>query len=228
MVIAEKQKAAELMDLCQEVIEFKNDQMKRYLEVLSFVKENEDNFPSLTEQQEQVEQLKAILTDSWPKPNMRTYIKLMNELTGALTEVKEKLRAEIREEYEKTFEQLEQSCKEQVVSTDILPKKDTIIKLRTQSENILVLQNNKNTDAFFAEISAKIMAEVAKRKPYPPADSQKPDEVREHETIVTNKVLTTRTITPLQTEEEVDKYLAGLTRQIMATINKGEAVMIVK
>ena len=228
MVIGEKQKAAELMDLCKEVIEFKNDQMKRYLEVLSFVKENEDNFPSLTEQQEQVEQLKAILTDSWPKPNMRTYIKLMNELTGALTEVKEKLRKEIREEYEKTYEQLEQSCKEYEVSTDIIPKKDSIIKLRTQSENILVLQNNKNTDTFFAEIAAKIQAEVAKKKPNPPTDPSKSDSTSEKKAIITNKVLTTRTITPLQTEEEVDKYLAGLKRQIMTNISKGEAVMIVK
>lgn len=228
MVISEKEKAAALIDKCKEVIEFKNDQMKRYLEIRSFVQDNEDNFPFLTELQEQVEQLKGVLTDTWPKDNMRSYIKLMNELTAALAEVKENLRAQICDEYEKTFAQLEQSCKEQAVSTDIIPNKETVIRLRTQSENILVLQNNRNTDAFFAEVSAKIQTEVNKRKPYPKPTEEGGGGTEVHEPIISNKVLTTRTIKPLQTEEEVDKYLAGLKRQIMDSINNGEAVMIVK
>ena len=228
-VIAEKQQAADLMDRCKEVIEFKNDQLTRYLEIRRFVDDNEDNFPFLTDMQEQVQQLQAILTDAWPKRNMRNYVKLRNELTAALQRVKEQTRKRIREEYEATFALLEQSCKEQAVPTDILPNKDTTIRLRTQSENILVLQNNISTDVFFAEVSAKILNVVAKRKPYPPTEPTDPGKVSDREEpVITNKALTTRTATPLHTEADVDKYLEGLKRQIMVSINKGEAVMIIK
>ena len=43
-----------------------------------------------------------------------------------------------------------------------------------------------------------------------------------------NKVLTTRTTAPLKTEDDVDKYLQQLKKQIMGSINEGNSVMIIK
>jgi len=48
------------------------------------------------------------------------------------------------------------------------------------------------------------------------------------EPIVISKTLSTRTTTPLCNEEDVDKYLQGLKKQIMESIYKGEAVIIIK
>ena len=42
------------------------------------------------------------------------------------------------------------------------------------------------------------------------------------------KVLSTRTTAPLKTEDDVDKYLQQLKKQIMNSINEGNSVMIIK
>ena len=226
LVIASRQDARELMDRCKEVFEFYHDQMPKYLDICKFVDDNRDNFQFI-EDQEKVQEIEVIKTDEWPKQKMKDYIRLRKELSFALDEVKKALRKQIEEEYNKTFAQLEEGCEQQGVNKSILPPKDAIILVKTKSENILVLQSNLNTDAFFAEVSSKIMAEAAKKKPYEPDNKDEGSGIVS-EPVITNKVLNTRTVTPLQTEEDVDKYLQSLKKQIMTVINKGDAVMIIK
>ena len=164
-----------------------------------------------------MEQIQNIKTDEWPKQNMKDYIRLRKELSFTLEEVKKDLRKRIAEEYDKTYAQLEDGCVQQSVDKAILPAKDMVIRSKTQSENILVLQSNLSTDAFFAEQSERILKAALK-----PGVGTPPTQ---H---TVNKVLTTRTSAPLKTEEDVDCYLQQLKKQIMNSINEGNSVMIIK
>ena len=220
LVISSRDEARTLLDRCKEVFEFYHYQMPKYLEICKFVDDNHDNFQFVPDQKDKVKELQAIKTDEWPKPKMKDYIRLRKELSFALDEVKKELRQRIKEEYEKTFAQLEESCVQQDVDKAILPNKEAIIHTKTASENILVLQTNLSTDAFYAEQAAKILAA---RKPdgggpNPPGGESK----------TINKVLSTRTTAPLKTEADVDKYLESLKKQIMKCIDEGKAVMITK
>ena len=141
---------------------------------------------------------------------------------------KNELRQRIREEYEKTFNQLEESCRQQAVPLTVIPKRENTIMAKTMSENILVLRNNMNTDAFFAEVAAKIWEEVNKRKPYIEPEGKHGAEEKAKDPLVVNKHLDTRTTKPLTSEGEVDTYLQNLKKQIMKDINEGNSVMIIK
>ena len=84
---------------------------------------------------------------------------------------------------------------------------DVKIQQKTQSNNIAVLQNNINTDEFFQEESAKLLS--AKTGKTPPTVK-----------------IQTRSKSTLKTVEDVDKYLAGLRKQIMPYIEKGDEIII--
>jgi len=123
-VIAQSKEAAQLMDTCKEVVQFKNDQMQNYRSVIAFVKDNTDNF----------------------------------------------------------FEE--------------------------QSNKIWGIEHKTYTtdDGASGDAPSKLAAE-----PTPVTMS-----------------LTTRTLSPLNNEQDVDSYLAKLKTQIMDVIHKGNSVIIIK
>lgn len=213
-VIDEQQRARTLFDTCKEVVQFVQDQMGNYKDVLRFVRDNRDNFSFVpVELHEAVTQLIGIENAIWPI-GIRTYMKLRNTLAGAIDAKRTELRKQISEEYAKTYAQLEQGCKENEVSTSVLSDQEVIVKLKTQPDSIPVLQTNLDTNAFFAEQTAKILA----AKPKPKPTKKYPTQV----------ALSTRTTLPIGSEADVDKYLAQLKKQLMTHIDKGETVMIIK
>ncbi len=213
-VIDEQQQARALFDTCKEVVQFAQDQMVNYKDVLRFVRDNRDNFGFVpTELHETVTQLLEIENATWPIA-IRTYMRLRNILVGAIDAKRTELRKQISEEYSKTYAQLEQGCKDNEVPTSVLSDQEATVKLKTQSDSIPVLQTHLDTNAFFAEQMAKILA--AKPKPVGPSKAVK------------QMALHTRTTQPLETEAEVEKYLDDLRKQLMSYIAKGEKVMIIK
>lgn len=226
-VIDEQQQARTLFDTCKEVVQFAQDQMGNYKNVLRFVRDNRDNFSFVpSELHESVTQLMGIENAAWPI-GIRTYMKLRNILAGAIDAKRTELRKQISEEYAKTYAQLEQGCKENEVSTSILSDQEVIVKLKTQPDSIPVLQTNLDTNAFFAEQTAKIL--VAKPKPKPTiSDDKNKKEETPAKKYPTQVALSTRTTLPIGSEADVDKYLAQLKKQLMVHIDKGETVMIIK
>lgn len=226
-VIDEQQQARTLFDTCKEVVQFVQDQMGNYKDVLHFVRDNRDNFSFVpSELHETVTQLLGIENAAWPI-GIRTYMKLRNTLAGAIDAKRTELRKQISEEYAKTYAQLEQGCKENEVSTSVLSDQEVIVKLKTQPDSIPVLQTNLDTNAFFAEQTAKILAAKPKPKPTVGDDKNKKEETPAKK-YPTQVALSTRTTLPIGSEADVDKYLAQLKKQLMAHIDKGETVMIIK
>lgn len=206
-VINQEEEAKQILDNYKTVSAFINraDRFDIYKVFVRFVHENEDNWQYIPNEQETVNNLRAILTDDNPMRNLATYKALKERLEQALNKVKEDFRERIRVAYTQEDERLTSIAAEQGVTYH--SRVDVRIQQKTQSNNIAVLQNNINTDEFFQEESAKLLS--AKTGKTPPTVK-----------------IQTRSKSTLKTAEDVDKYLAGLRKQIMPYIDKGDEIII--
>ena len=234
-VIDKQQEARELIDKCKEVAQFTHDQLTNYKQLRQFAKENEYNFPFVPiEDQEKVAEFVKIENDPWPIAGLRTYIKQMRDLKYSLDQVREGMREKIRIAYNEQFDYLEKVAKEQNVSPSVLPNRESIITVKTTPDNILVLQNNANTDAFYQEQIGKILDASKPATPTPqptpgsdPTPTPNPSPVPPAKKI-RKASLQTRTSIPLSTEEDIDHYLAGLREQLLKLMVDSDGVMIIK
>ena len=215
-VIDKRQEGREIIDKCKEVVQFTHDQLQNYNDLRQFAASNKFNFSFVpSNYQEHVTQFLKIETDPWPIDGLRNYIKLKRELITILDEVRESMREKIREAYNAQFDYLEKVAKEQNVPLTVLPLRDNVIASRTTPDNIMVLQSNIDTDAFYQEQIAKILEYVDKEK------KDKKSKVRQAS-------LQTKTSIPLSSEEDIDRYLSGLRQQLLKLLVDHDGVMIIK
>lgn len=224
-VIDHREEAHELIDKCREIVQFTHDQLPVYQGLLQFVKDNEYNFAYVPEEEKTlVSEILKIKTDTWPiGANLRRYIKDKKALAEQLDKVRDAMREKIRTAYEEQFNYLEQVAEKQYVPTSVLANRETTISVKTASSNILVLQNNINTDDFYQEQIARIMA-------YESPMSH--DIVAEPMPSVKKKIrqasLNTRTKLPITSKEDIDHYLDGLRQQLEKLLVDHDGVMITK
>ena len=214
--------ATEQMDKCKQVREFHHDQIGRYKEFVTFVKENELNFGELTGCDESIRSMRTILTDEWPIDNMPYYKKLRDELRFKLEELKKELRSKIKVEYTKTVETLFRLAENNEVQYGI--QADAVIIQKSQPDNILALKNNLDTAAFYEQEAAKIMAQAASAKPKTVPGKEEPSQPATKP--VRQVKLSTRTVHKICSEQDVDTYLQTLKQQLMDHISKGEELII--
>lgn len=229
-VIDKQQEASNVIDKCKEVVQFTHDQLNNYSQLRQFANDNQYNFQYIpTEQQEMVKEFCDIENDPWPIQKLPTYLKLMRELKASLNEVREELREKIRKAYKEQFDLLEKVAKEQNVPLSVLPNRENVITTKTITDNILLLQNNINTDSFYEEQIGKIL----EAKPASPTTQTTPDGV--HQPVPpqpTKKIrqasLQTKTRVPLSSQEDIDHYLNGLREQLIKLLDDNDGVMIIK
>ena len=215
-VIADREKAHVLIDRCKEVVQFTHDQLSTYRTLRQFVDDNQYNFAFVPmDIQGAVGEITKVKDDPWPIAGLRGYIKLQRQLSGALDEVRNKLRCQVREAYAETFTQLREICLKSKVKEDILPNEDATIHLKSSPSNILQLQNNLSTDAFYQEQVKAILEAM------PKDDDGKEKEVKQI-------TLNTKTPHPLQTIADIDDYLSKLRTQLIRVIENGDSVMVIK
>jgi hypothetical protein len=234
-VIDKQQEARELIDKCKEVVQFTHDQIANYKQLRQFAKDNEYNFPFVPiDDQDKVAEFVKIENDPWPIEGFRNYLKLMRDLKYSLDQVREGLREKIRIAYNEQFDYLEKVATEQNVPLSILPNRENVIMAKTAPDNILVLQNNINTDAFYQEQIGKILDYVNKRKQNEKKDDNQDgkqgDEKKDEEKTpnIRQVTLQTKTRIPLSTQEDIDHYLAGLREQLLKLMVDSDGVMIIK
>ena len=215
-VIADREKAHTLIDRCKEVVQFTHDQLHTYRTLRQFVDDNQYNFAFVPmDIQGAVGEISKVKDDPWPIAGLRGYIKLQRQLSGALDEVRNKMRSQVREAYAETFTQLREICLKSKVKEDILPNEDATIHLKSSPSNILQLQNNLSTDAFYQEQVKAILEAM------PKDDDGKEKEVKQI-------TLNTKTPHPLQTIADIDDYLSKLRTQLIRVIENGDSVMVIK
>ena len=233
-VIDKQQEARELIDKCKEVVQFTHDQLANYRQLRQFAKDNEYNFPFVPiDEQDKVTEFIKIENDPWPIEGLRTYIKMMRDLKYSLDQVRENFREKIRIVYNEMFDYLEKVASEQNVPHSILPNRENVILAKTTPDNILVLQNNLNTDVFYQEQIAKILDYANKHNKKDNEDkkddNKKDDEQKDNKPKNIRQItLQTKTKMPLSTQEDVDHYLDGLREQLLKLMVDSDGVMIIK
>ena len=224
LVIAAKDEAKVLIDKCKEVVQFTHDQLNKYKELLQSLEENQYNYPFVPmELQGAVTDFLKLKDDPWPISGLRVYIKLNNQLSGILDGVREELRKKIKAAYNEMFDYLKQVAEKQHVPESVLSDRETVIRVKTTPTNILVLQNNANTDTFYQEQVDKIMS-YNPPQPKPDEDEDDPAPVKR----IRKASLQTKTKLPITNAEDIERYLEGLRQQLEKLLVDQDGVMIVK
>ena len=211
-MIADKDKGKDIFDRCKSLRAFVDDHLPAYKEMLLFVNDNVDNFHYLSnEDQQKAEKLRALATDEWPIPNMKVYRQLKTQLAKALELVKQEKRKEIEHRYRLVFDDLRHVCAEADVEYQI--NEQNVLSQKTVSDKLYVLAGNlKSTDDYRAEQVKEIMS---RRQGGGDAPGKKKRRIR----MVS---LHTGSTTPLNTEADVDCYLAKLKAELMKIVNSRE------
>ncbi len=227
LVIAAKDEAKALVDKCKEVVQFTHDQLDTYKQLLRFQDDNQYNFPFVpVELQGAVSEFCKLKEDPWPIAGLRGYIKLQRQLAGILDEVRNQLREKIKVAYNDMFDYLKQVAEKQQVPESVLPDREMVIRVKTTPTNILVLQNNINTDMFYQEQVEKIMAyNPPKKGDDGKGDSENPPKPEKR---IRKASLQTKTKLPITNAEDIERYLEGLRQQLEKLLVDQDGVMIIK
>lgn len=228
LVIAAKDEAKVLIDKCKEVVQFTHDQLDTYKQLLQFLDDNQYNFPFVPmEMQGAVTDFNKLKNDPWPISGLRCYIKLQRQLSGILDGVRDELREKIKAAYNDMFDYLKQVAEKQHVPESVLSDRETVIRVKTTPTNILVLQNNANTDTFYQEQVDKIMSY---NPPLPPGGEGdgKPEPPKTPDKRIRKASLQTKTKLPITNSEDIERYLEGLRQQLEKLLVDQDGVMIVK
>ena len=228
LVIAAKDEAKVLIDKCKEVAQFTHDQLDTYKQLLQFLDDNQYNFPFVPmEMQGAVTDFNKLKNDPWPISGLRGYIKLQRQLSGILDGVRDELREKIKAAYNDMFDYLKQVAEKQHVPESVLSDRETVIRVKTTPTNILVLQNNANTDTFYQEQVDKIMSY---NPPLPPGGEGdgKPEPPKTPDKRIRKASLQTKTKLPITNAEDIDRYLEGLRQQLEKLLVDQDGVMIIK
>ena len=228
LVIAAKDEAKVLIDKCKEVEQFTHDQLDTYKQLIQFQDDNQYNFPFVPmEMQGAVTDFNKLKNDPWPISGLRGYIKLQRQLSGIMDGVREELREKIKAAYNDMFDYLKQVADKQHVPESVLSDRETVIRVKTTPTNILVLQNNANTDTFYQEQVDKIMSY---NPPLPPGGEGdgKPEPPKTPDKRIRKASLQTKTKLPITNAEDIERYLEGLRQQLEKLLVDQDGVMIIK
>lgn len=228
LVIAAKDDAKVLIDKCKEVVQFTHDQLDTYKQLIQFLDDNQYNFPFVPmEMQGAVTDFSKLKNDPWPISGLRGYIKLQRQLSGILDGVRDELREKIKAAYNDMFDYLKQVAEKQHVPESVLSDRETVIRVKTTPTNILVLQNNANTDTFYQEQVDKIMSY---NPPLPPGGEGdgKPEPPKTPDKRIRKASLQTKTKLPITNAEDIERYLEGLRQQLEKLLIDQDGVMIIK
>lgn len=230
LIISSKDEARMLTDKCKEVVQFTHDQLSTYKQLIQFGDENTYNFSFVPEEMiGAVDEFLKVKDDPWPMGNtFRGYIKLRNQLSGSLDDVRNQLREKIKAAYNDIFDYLLQVAEKQNVPASVLSDREATIQLKTAPTNILVLRNNILTDVFYQEQVNKIMSYIPPKPTKKDNDEVDPPTPPVREKRIRQASLQTRTKLPITNEEDIDRYLEGLRQQIERLLVDHDGVMIIK
>ncbi len=224
-IIADRNTAKELMDRCKQVKEFHDDQLARYKEYLSFVRDNNLNFEELTGCEDSIAAMKTIETETWPIDKMPYYKKLRDELRFKLEELKKSLRDRIRKVYTQEVASLQMLAEDNHMEYGL--SADVVVMKKCLPDNILALKNNLDTSSFYSQEAARIMEKAAVVQPGPSSD---PSGTSPSSEMPKKKVcqvkLNTRTVRTIKNKQDVERYLEDLRQQLMTHISNGEEFIV--
>lgn len=214
-VIADRDKAAKLMDGCKNINMFFNDQYDNYIKLFTFIEENRNNFDFLPDdRKESIQALLQIQTDEAPWEHFQSYTKLQRPLQKDLNACRDQLVKNVEDAYNKVFDELDAyASKLHVEPENYADRKDTI-RQKTSSKNFYALKDAANTSEFFAQ---EMMA-INKA-----AEAKGAGEPRYKVVHLTTR---TKAEEPLCNESDINKYLDGLKQQLLKLLGNNDGIII--
>lgn len=205
---------------CNEVIKFCQDQLERFKEIKEFVDTEEANFIFLQDNAaEMAEDLKNITTDKWPIDRMPRYTRLRRNVTGALSQVREQLKEDIRKAYDICYENLESIVYNESSYGFKLPDKADIIESKQLAANLHALKLNADTEEFFKK-QIENYNDFKKSQ-----DTPKNLQSGEPKSDTTVQIYEVKTKT-LRSKMDVEDYLRQLRSELMSYIDRGNDVVV--
>ena len=232
-VVTKKDQAKAIIDRRKIIHQFVTDKntFDTYRSIRAFVSENQDNWQYLDSANfEDVSAISEIMKDETPFNNLRVYVKLRKSLEAQFDELKGQTRQQIRQSYSDTYQQLVTIAAENSITYDL--DIEGLIQRKTQSENLLALLNNIDTNDFYTTESAKLLDLIKAKQTPPPqpptggtsggSSDPKPQPYK-----VKQVKLNTRTAKVIKTKADVDAYLETIRKQLQSHLDNGEEIMII-
>ncbi len=232
-VVTKKDAAKAIIDRRKIIHQFVTDKntFDTYRSIRAFVSENQDNWQYLDRSNyNDVSAITEIMDDIKPFENLRVYVKLRKSLEAQFDALKGKTREQIRKSYSDTYQQLVTIAAENSITYDL--DIEGLIQRKTQSENLLALLNNIDTNDFYTTESAKLLERIKAKQTPPPqqpnggssggSSDPKPQPYK-----VKQVKLNTRTAKVIKTKADVDAYLETIRKQLQSHLDNGEEIMII-
>ena len=164
-------------------------------------------------------------------------MKLKRNINGQLQEKKRELVEEIKDKYNKVFDELEKYATDMHVAREKFAKRDVTISLKTGTNNFYALQANANTSEFYEEQMRKINAAIVvpPTPPTPPTSTGggtnsgnggQPTPPQPRPRVRKVVTLKTHTTEPMHTEADIDIYLQSLTVQLMQYLSDDNDIIV--
>jgi len=215
MVIADKDEAKQLLDICKSINEFDLEQHDKYVKLFAFLDENRDNFGFLPEDQKPtIEALQKIKTDETPWEHLPSYLKMQKTLNKQLGATRQQLVDQVTAAYNKVFDELETYADKMSVERKYLDDRETTIKSKTAPNNFYALKDALNTTPYFNAQILEINSHV--------------DGGSGKEPVIKFVHLQTHTnpAAPLKNETDIDNYLQGLKDQLIKLLGNNDGIII--
>ena len=208
-----------------QITAFMGDQEKPYVQAFKFIDANEHNLQLVSEQLgEEIALLRQIKKDDWPIDRLADYQRALKKIQRVLSEKALQLKAEIRQAYDKAFEDLVTIANNHGYPLEELPDKEKLIANETNTDEVIVLTSRTNVQPFYDRQLQAIMdyAEPEETPVVGEPDTHTPTEIKKTEVVK----LTTTSYQPIRTEEDIDAYFAQLRKQIEGYLAQHGSIMI--
>ena len=218
-VAAEASPLAAEWDASKQAMDFVNGkQWQKYLDLIAFADDNAENVQFLDDAgKDGFSHLVAAKDDTKPWSNLPNWIKIRNQTEAAFVACRSAKESQIDAAYSAAFDELEAQAESLGVDKGAFADRAATIAAKRAAGSLMALENEINRVAKFKEDETlKIIAAV----PTSAGGSQSPATVKSVKLNVSHP-------TPLKNADDVENYLAGLRKQLMAEIEAGASVIVI-
>lgn len=229
-IINDREAGRAVIEEAKKSIRFVDSQMQNYRKVLDFITRNRHNFTCLPDDEKLTAQMLMALPKD-PLPTMQTYGQLMRQVEQAINAQKAEYRKQILNAYQQVYQQLFAICDQNSIEHKYVVGMEHIVHQKQEEDNLVLLEHNADTRAFYDEWVKRIIDEHNERIRQTSQSQNNNGGVSGTTPAPTNIKIEPVTLhTPnktLHNEQEVDDYIADLKTQIMEKLIEGEQAVII-
>ncbi|GGF79099.1 BREX system P-loop protein BrxC [Wenyingzhuangia marina] len=213
-IIEEQTLLKEQMDQAKSIEEFAQSKIAKYIDIQHFVRENNENFKLLTNEEiEKVKKINHFFILEDPRKEFRHIVKAAEELKAALEQRAQELQKQTIDAYQELFKELHSEAEKRKVSTQHYAEEEYILKGIQNTTSLGALKNKYLEANNFKSTELKKIVQAT-----PVAVG---DKVAETENYYVSKGASVIT-----NEKELEAYLLKLRREMLQLLQKNKNIII--